>query len=134
MARKLAILVALVALFSACAAGGVPQSTLPAEGEPNMSIAQRTALLPSKMTQPLEQAVNDLTSRLQISADEVELISITTQEMPISDLGCPSAAPVQGTAQPDGIVLGKEIILKAGGQTYVYHVQRLRVVLCEGTP
>ena len=134
VARKLWILVGLVALFSACAAGGAPGTALPAEENTNMPIVQRTAGLPGKMTQPLEQAVNDLTSRLQISADEVELVSLTTEEMAISDLGCPSGAPVQGTAQPGGIVLGKEVILKAGGQTYVYHVHRLQVVLCEGTP
>jgi len=133
VARKLWILIVLVALFSACAGPSASQSTAPSGEETNMPIVQRTALLPSKMTQPMELAVKDLTSRLRISADDVELINLTTQEMPIGDLGCPSAAPAKGTAQPDGIVLGKEVILKAGGQTYVYHVHRLRIVLCEGT-
>lgn len=133
VARKLWILIVLVALFSACAAGGVSQSTAPAGEETEMPIPQRTGILPSKMTQPLELAMTDLTTRLGVGANDVELISLTTQEMPVGDLGCPSAAPAKGTAQPDGIVLGKEIILKTGGQTYVYHVYRLRVALCEGT-
>lgn len=98
-----------------------------------MPIVERTPILPGRMTQPLEQAVEDLTARLEITADDVELISITTEEMPVSDLGCPSSGAKPGTAQPDGIVLGKEVTLKAGGKTYVYRVYRLRVVLCEGT-
>jgi hypothetical protein len=84
------------------------------------------------MIEPLEHAVKDLTTRIDVSADEVELISITTEEMPIGDLGCPTAEKT-GTAEPGGIVLGKEITLKARGKTYVYRVYRLRVVLCEGT-
>ncbi len=85
--------------------------------------------LPRKMTEPLEQAVHDLTVRLGISADEIELISITTEEMPAGDL-CPGA-PSKGTAQPGGLVLGKEIVLRAGGQTYTYRVSGKRVALCQ---
>lgn len=86
--------------------------------------------LPRKMTEPLEQAVHDLTTRLGISADEIELVSITTEEMPAGDL-CPGA-PAKGTAQPGGLVLGKEIVLRVGGETYTYRVAGKRVALCQG--
>ena len=105
VARNLWICIGLVALLSACAAGGASQSTLPAQGG-TMPIVERTAIVPRKMIEPLEQAVKDLTTRLEITADEVELISLTTQEMPVSDLGCPSSVPVKGTAEPGGLVLG----------------------------
>lgn len=85
--------------------------------------------LPRKMTEPLEQAVHDLTMRLGISADDVELVSITTEEMPVGDL-CPGA-PTKGTAQPGGLVLGKEIVLRVGGETYTYRVAGKRVALCQ---
>jgi len=86
--------------------------------------------LPRKMTEPLEQAVHDLTARLGISADEIELVSITTEEMPVGD-PC-ATGPAKGTALPGGLVLGKEIILRAGGETYTYRVVGKRVALCQG--
>jgi hypothetical protein len=129
--RKLWILIGLVALFSACAASGAPQSTSPAQGG-TMPIIEQTAIVPRGMIEPLEQAVQDLTARLEITADQVELISLTTQEMAISDLGCPSVTK-SGTAEPGGLVLGKEIVLRTGGKSYTYHVFRMRVALCEGT-
>ncbi len=84
--------------------------------------------LPRKMTEPLEQAVHDLTVRLGISADDIELVSITTEEMPAGDL-CPGV-PAKGTAQPGGLVLGKEVVLRVGSETYTYRVVGKRVALC----
>lgn len=84
--------------------------------------------LPRKMTEPLEQAVHDLTVRLGISADAVELVRMTTEEMPAGD-PCFFGLS-KGTAQPGGLVLGKEIVLRVGRETYTYRVVGKRVALC----
>ncbi len=84
--------------------------------------------LPRKMTEPLEQAVHDLTARLGISADAVELVRMTTEEMPAADPCFVGLS--KGTAQPGGLVLGKEIVLRVGGETYTYRVVGKRVALC----
>lgn len=88
--------------------------------------------LPRKMTEPLEQAVRDLTERLGIAADDIELVSITTEEMSVGDPCFVGAS--KGTAQPGGLVLGKEIVLRVGGETYTYRVVGKRVALCGSPP
>lgn len=85
--------------------------------------------LPRKMTEPLEQVVHELTARLGISAEEIELVSITTEEMPAGD-PC-AAGSAKGTALPGGLVLGKEIVLRVGDATYTYRVVGKRVALCK---
>lgn len=84
--------------------------------------------LPRKMTEPIEQAVHDLTARLGVAADEIELVRITTEEMPAGDPCFVGLS--KGTAQPGGLVLGKEVVLRVGGETYTYRIVGKRVALC----
>ena len=123
-------------LLAACVSQAAPQGA----ESPSEQKTEESTLVPIKRSPtPLrnrggeaQQAVRDLSARLAVPAENIEIISVTTEEMPIGDLGCPSA-PDKGTPQPPGIVFGKEIVLRVKGERFVYRVHGMRVVLCEGT-
>ncbi len=126
------VLAMAVASSGACAPRAAPQ-TAPANQETTMSgEGTGTPMLPlAERPNEASLAAADLAARLEVSAEAVEVLQVTTQEMSSADLGCPSA-PGKMTAEPAGIVLGKEVVLRCGGETYVYHVHGRRAVLCEG--
>ena len=136
--RRLWIIGILAAtlLLPACASQAAPQGAT----SPSQQKTEESTLAPIKRTPtPLrtrgteaQQAVRDLAARLAVSIDDIEIVSVTTEEMPIGDLGCPSTAD-KGTPQPPGLVFGKEVVLRHKGQRFVYRVHGMRVVLCEGT-
>ena len=126
------VLAAVVVSAGSCARDATPRSA-PASEEMTMSTGEPAApMLPfTEWSEEAQQAAEDLAARLHVAAEAVEIVRVTTQEMPAGDLGCPSV-PSKTAAQPAGIVLGKEVVLRCGGETYVYHVHGRRMVLCEG--
>lgn len=127
-----AVLAVAVAASGACAPRATPQSAPVDEEMPVYEEETGIPMLPfTEWPDEAHLAAADLAARLDVSANAVEVVQVSTQEMPSADLGCPTL-PSKMTAEPAGIVLGKEVVLRCGGETYVYHVHGRRVVLCEG--
>lgn len=65
----------------------------------------------------IEQAIADLSTRLDISADDIETVSVESGVWSDGSLGCPE--PDQFYTQ--ALVPGHRVILAHDGQTYCYH-------------
>lgn len=69
----------------------------------------------------------DLAGRLKLTTSQVEIVSVTSMEMPAGSLGCgTSRAPA-----PPGIVIGEEIVLRAGDRDYGYRSDGRRLLPCQ---
>ncbi len=145
----------LAALVSAC--GGGPPSTEPSyeaaaspthldathEGAPAPTVeSQRQeetktstpapeatqAKLPPEAEQVVQLAREDLTRRLDLAPEEIQVVSVEAVDWPDTSLGCPQP----GMMYAQVITPGFRVVLEAEGQTYEYHTDRSRaVVLCE---
>ncbi len=68
----------------------------------------------------------DLARRLSMPEGAVVVLSAEETEMPAGSLGCTETdAPAS-----QGIVMGTEIVLSAGGQEYIYRADNARLVPC----
>ena len=76
----------------------------------------RSAITPS-LRSPLELAKEDLSQRLDIGEDEIEVLETRTVVWPDASLGCPQPGKVYAQSQMDGLL----IRLGAKGQMYFYH-------------
>ncbi|MDH7485450.1 MAG: hypothetical protein QHJ81_04145 [Anaerolineae bacterium] len=76
---------------------------------------------------PLTPARQDLSRRLGIGIEEIEVQSVEAVEWPDTSLGCPQP----GMMYAQVITPGYRILLRAGGQTYEYHSDRQRAILCQ---
>jgi hypothetical protein len=75
----------------------------------------------------LEAAKADLAQRLNIAADQIEVVKLEAVKWRDGSLGCPKP----GMNYTQAIVPGFQLILSAGGQDYDYHADQERVFLCE---
>jgi len=75
----------------------------------------------------IQQATDDLTERLAISADQVEFIVYETVTWRDGSLGC----PMPGMAYTQALQDGYRIQLQVGDQQYDYHGGRGQPFLCE---
>ena len=64
------------------------------------------------------KAVEDLTGRMAISADNIKILSVENKTWPDSSLGCPQEGMMYMQMLVEG---GKLIQLEADGQIYNYH-------------
>lgn len=83
--------------------------------------------LPDEEQEAVEAARQALAQRLDIAADEIELVRIEAVEWPDTSLGCPEP----GMSYAQVITPGYRIILQAGGEAYEYHTGGGNVVLCQ---
>ena len=74
-----------------------------------------------------QMAQDDLAARLGIPTDRIRLHTMERKTWPDSSLGC--AEPGKDYVQMD--TAGFRIVLKQDGETYHYHTDKKRVVLCE---
>jgi hypothetical protein len=65
----------------------------------------------------VEQARQDLASRLSVQADVIEFVSFESVVWPDGSLGCPQPGMMYTQVQKDGY----KIVLKFGEQEYAYH-------------
>jgi hypothetical protein len=65
----------------------------------------------------VEEAIENLAGRLQVSAEAVEVVSARPVFWPDRSLGCPQP----GMVYPQVSVDGAKIELSAGGALYAYH-------------
>jgi len=75
------------------------------------------------------RASADLAARLAVSVAAVELVSVTPDEFPASNLGCG-----EFSKQPDrpipALVTGQRIVLDVSGHRYVYHAHGPQIAYC----
>ncbi|MEA3335649.1 MAG: hypothetical protein U9R25_07030 [Chloroflexota bacterium] len=62
-------------------------------------------------------AINDLSQRLGVSTESIEVVEAAEMEWPDASLGCP--APDMGYAQM--LTNGMQVVLQVEGRTYAYH-------------
>lgn len=84
--------------------------------------------LPEAAGALLARAKEDLSKRLGVAEDQIELISFDEVVWPDGSLGCPKPGEVYTQA----LVNGYRIILGYQGQQYDYHADSRNVFLCEG--
>ena len=104
-----------------------PTLTLPPAAVP----ARQTPATPPLSTNPAvllltNVARADLARRLSVAEGAVVVLSAEETEMPAGSLGC---TETDGPAN-QGIVMGTEIVLSAGGQEYIYRAGNARLVPC----
>jgi len=124
------VLTAASLLLAACS-----PATTPSAGEPPLSTP--TAIEPAptagEPTVPAEAAEvtlvkEDLGQRLNVTAEQIRVVSVRAVDWPDTSLGCPKP----GMLYADVITPGFEIILEANGQEYAYHIGGGGYVQCEG--
>ncbi len=72
-----------------------------------------------------ERAITDLAKRLNTSAADIKVASISDKEFPDMSLG----APVNGEMSAQMISVGWQIELGAGGKTYEYRADKYQLRL-----
>ncbi len=85
---------------------------------------------PGQVGAPTETARQDLSKRLGMSLEEIEVQSVKAVEWPDASLGCPQP----GMMYAQVITPGYRILLKAGDETYEYHSDQKRAILCQPEP
>ncbi len=81
----------------------------------------------------VDRSVSDLSQRLGVSEDDVQVVSVEAVEWSDSSLGCPA----EGMDYAEVIFSGYEVILQVDEDVYSYHSDEGRIiVLCgkDGTP
>lgn len=145
MAAAIILLVSLVLMGCAtlpAAAPTLPTTdptlTAPTEPTPEITTMPPTSTRPSPRPTPrataarrdttlLETAARrDLAQRLNITEDQVQVVSVEEREMPAGSLGCGET----GGRQNQGLLMGDEIVLQAGGQKYTYRTDGRKLVPC----
>ncbi len=81
-----------------------------------MSLNQKSAV---------ERAKQDLAGRLNISQDDIELVSVTEKDFPDASLG----APVEDEMSAMMIQSGWQVNLKADGKVYDYRASKYEMRL-----
>jgi hypothetical protein len=83
---------------------------------------------PPELDRLVSLAVEDLAGRLDVEADQIELLAAEAVEWPDTSLGCPQP----GMMYAQVITPGYRLILATGEKQYRYHTDRReRVVLCQ---
>jgi hypothetical protein len=86
--------------------GGTP-IVQPAPGNPGLK-------------EPVVQAMTDLSQRLNVGMDDIELVSLLEVTWPDGSLGCPQP----GMAYTQALVPGQQMIFRVAGEAYYYHSGR----------
>ncbi|WP_420632038.1 hypothetical protein [Candidatus Leptofilum sp.] len=66
---------------------------------------------------PIVQAMNDLSQRLGVAVEDIELVSLLEVTWRDGSIGCPE----EGVAYTQALVDGQQLILQAEGTDYYYH-------------
>lgn len=75
----------------------------------------------------IERAKQDLAGRLDVSENEIELVSVSEEEFPDASLG----APVDDEMSAQMISNGWQVTLRAKGKTYDYRADKYQLRLSD---
>lgn len=76
----------------------------------------------------VQAAIDDLARRLGVGSQTIALVSISGDEFPAGDLGCPS--PKETPRPIPAFVTGQVIVLEVQGEQYIYHARKGQVAFC----
>lgn len=121
---KTAVLLAVL-LLAACGGGaedGAPEATRdeapPSEPTvPSQEPTTPTSSPGSRLQAVIDQALQDLSGRLGVSTDAIEVESAEAVTWPDGSLGCPEP----GHSYTQALVEGFRVILRHEGEVYDYH-------------
>jgi hypothetical protein len=133
----LSILGLLVAACVAPEEGDEAQAKTPARTPTSqnspLSSPLRTSPLPApsqetgtEQERAVATAVQALSDRLKVAADEIQVVSVESVQFRDSSLGCPE----KGKMYLQVITPGYQVLLRVEGETYDYRVSEQRAVLC----
>ena len=112
-----------------------PTEPIATPSPPFVEPTPRTPLPPASQsparTEPervVRLAMEDLARRLGVGLDKIVLISVTADEFPASNLGCPS--PKKTPLPIPAFVTGQVIVLQSRGEYYVYHARGRQAIFC----
>ena len=71
----------------------------------------------AKLSQPVSEAIQDLSDRLGIQSDEIKLVTENAVTWRDGSLGCPK----EGMMYTQALVEGTLIVLRVDGKDYQYH-------------
>jgi hypothetical protein len=77
----------------------------------------------------MTRAIADLSTRKNIPKEDVEIVSVTPDEFPASNLGCGGVSKKPDRPIP-ALVTGQRIVLVAHKDQYVYHTHGTQIVYC----
>jgi len=126
----LGVLAAASLLLAACGPAATPSAGESPLSTPTASQPAPTAGEPTVPPEAAEVTLvkRDLAQRLNVTVDEIRVVSVKAVDWPDASLGCPKP----GMLYADVITPGFEIILEANGQEYAYHTGGGYYVQCEG--
>ena len=117
---------ALALLVAACTSLPPP----PTPAEPTGTAVSVPSKRSAQAARAIRLAQKALADRVNVPVEQVEVVAWTQDTFALDDLGCPGA--VETERERPAMVVGYEVILRVGGEEYVYHVYGRRVVLCRG--
>jgi hypothetical protein len=132
MLRKFVVIVTLFSI-SSCAAPPLQNSPVRTSTSAPQPIAPLSPLVTP--TAPLEHgalvqhAIVDLARRLGVEPALVQLESITSDEFPGGDLGCPS--PDRPALPQPAMISGQRIVLRVGNVNHEYRAAGMQLLYCE---
>ena len=122
-------------LLSGCSAPSIalPVTAVESAAAPTTTAAATTSPVapaaPSEQPSTsalVNQARQDLAARLGMPWDQIVLVGMSQQEMPVGSLGC----DITGAGPQLGLIIGHEIRLAADGVEYTYRSDGPRLVPC----
>jgi hypothetical protein len=133
----LLILGLLVAACVAPGEGGETQAETPARTPTSQSSPLSSPLRTSPLPAPSQEtgteqekavtaAVQALSEKLEITAEEIQVLSVDRVQFRDSSLGCPQ----EGQMYLQVITPGYQVLLRVEGETYDYRISEQRVFLC----
>jgi hypothetical protein len=127
-------------LVAACVApeeGDEAQAETPARPPTSQSSPLSSPLRTSPLPAPSQEtgteqekavtaAVQALSEKLEITAEEIQVLSVDRVQFRDSSLGCPQ----EGQMYLQVITPGYQVLLRVEGETYDYRISEQRVFLC----
>ncbi len=122
MNKPIAMMLMLAIGLAACEDGGQGQQTgAPDSAAPGQqSGKEATMKIDSRLEPYIERAISDLADRLEIDANEIELVEAQFVTWPDGALGCPEP----GMMYTQALVPGYRVRLVANGNSHHYHGAR----------
>jgi hypothetical protein len=81
-----------------------------------------------ELARPVQRAIDDLARRLKLTPAQIQLETVSSDEFPAGDLGCPQ--PDQPSRALPAIISGQRVLLLAQGTRYEYRTAGSDVVYC----
>ncbi len=92
-----------------------------------LSQSLNNVALPDGSEAPLNAALDDLSAKLGLNRNAIEILSVEEHTWNDTSLGCPQPGKMYAQVMTPGFL----IRLKAGDETYEYHASKNTAVLCE---